>query len=81
MAVESPRELDTNQILLALLALAVDERETRIQASDGSTERTELVLHAAGLGNAAIGQLLNKQPKLVAQTIRRARGREHKGGD
>lgn len=75
MASESPAETDTNAILLALLALAVDEREERVQAQGGDAVRTELVLHGAGLDNNTIGQLLNKQPKMVAQTIRRSRGR------
>jgi hypothetical protein len=64
--------LDTNQILLALLALAVDEREALVRDGADGRAKTELVLHGAGLGNNAIGALLNKQPKMVAQTIRRA---------
>jgi hypothetical protein len=77
MASHSATPPDTNQVLLALLALAIDEREARVTSDDGAA-RTELVLHSAGLDNNAIGRLLNKQPKMVAQTIRRAEGRGKK---
>jgi hypothetical protein len=64
-------DLETNQILLALLAIAVDEREAALPAAPGRV-KTELVLHGAGLDNSTIGALLNKTPKMVGQTIRRA---------
>ena len=64
-------DLDTNQILLALLAIAVDDREAALADTSGRA-KTELVLHGAGLDNATIGTLLNKPQKSVGQTIRRA---------
>jgi hypothetical protein len=71
-------DLETNQILLALLAIAVDEREAALPTTPGRA-KTELVLHGAGLDNATIGALLNKTPKLVGQTIRRATGAKDNG--
>ena len=65
-------ELETKQILLALLALAVDEREATMRNGQPDRARTELVLHGAGLDSNAIGALLNKPAKTVGQTIRRA---------
>ena len=66
-------DLETNQILLALLALAVDDQAG---LGDGRPDRakTEFVLHGAGLDNTTIGALLNKPPKTVGQTIRRGSG-------
>jgi hypothetical protein len=63
--------LDTREILLSLLAIAVDERENRA-ATDESLAKTELVLAKAGLDAPAIAELLGKKTKTVAQTIRRS---------
>jgi hypothetical protein len=71
-------DLETNQILLALLALAVDDREVAMRDGQVGRAKTELVLHGAGLENSAIGALLNKPAKIVGQTIRRAGGTKEK---
>jgi DNA-directed RNA polymerase specialized sigma24 family protein len=67
-------DLETDRILLALLALAVDEREAAMRDAQGGRARTEVVLHGAGLDNTTIAELLNKPAKSVGQTIRRASG-------
>jgi hypothetical protein len=71
-------DLDTNQILLALLALAVDDREAATRNGQDGRAKTELVLHGAGLDSNTIGALLNKPTKTVGQTIRRAGGIKEK---
>lgn len=62
---------DSRQILLAILALLVDERESRVADQPGA-RRTELVLSTAGLDAAVIAALLNKQVAAVRMAIYRA---------
>jgi hypothetical protein len=71
-------DLETDQILLALLALAVDDREAAMRNGQDGPAKTELVLHGVGLDNNTIGALLNKPAKIVGQTIRRASGPKEK---
>lgn len=62
---------DSRQIFLAMLALMVDERESRIAGQSG-VKRTELVLSSGGLQPAAIAALLNKPVGTVRVAIHRA---------
>jgi len=63
----------TAQLLLALLIVAVDEREAR------ATERpkqvkTEVLLSRAGLSSSLIASVVNKQPGAVRTALSRAKG-------
>ena len=62
---------DSRQILLAILALMVEERESRVAGQSG-VRRTELVLASGGLDSAAIAALLNKPVGTVRMAILRA---------
>ena len=67
------------EILMAILALMVDEREAQLAASPGR-RRTELVLADVGLQAPAIAALLNKQIATVRMAIYRA-GKRGTGGN
>jgi len=70
-----PNERD---VLLAILAILVDDREAR--ASERPKQaKTEILLADAGLAVSTIATLLNKQPAAVRMSIARARTR--KGAD
>ncbi len=62
---------DSRQILLAILALMIDERESRVAGQSG-VKRTELVLASGGLDSVAIAALLNKPVGTVRVAIHRA---------
>ena len=62
---------DSRQILLAILALMIDEREARVAGQAGA-RRTELVLSSGGLDSAVIAALLNKPVGTVRMAIHRA---------
>jgi hypothetical protein len=70
-----PSERD---VLLAILAILIDEREARA-ADRPKQSKTELLLADAGLPFGTIAILLNKQPDAVRMSIARARTREPKG--
>lgn len=68
-------DVGTREILLAMLALMVDERESRLP-DQPSRQRVELVLAQAGLSAAAIAQLLNKQVGTVQMALYRAKTKD-----
>jgi DNA-directed RNA polymerase specialized sigma24 family protein len=76
VAATEPSEI----LLKAMLAIMIDERESR--PPEQRKRRTELVLAEAGLGPAEIAELTGKQPAAVRMALSRARraGREP-GGD
>jgi DNA-directed RNA polymerase specialized sigma24 family protein len=67
MAASEPMEI----LLKAILAIMVDERESR--PPEQRKRRTELVLADAGLGPAEIAELTGKQPAAVRMALSRAR--------
>ena len=58
-------------LLLAVIALLVDDRNHRLTDAD---VKTELLLDSCGLTNQQIAQVMNKQPDAVRKVISRARG-------
>ncbi len=62
---------NTEALLKAILALMVDQRETR--PGPELTRRTELLLADAGLAASQIAELTGKQPSAVRMTLSRAR--------
>jgi DNA-directed RNA polymerase specialized sigma24 family protein len=63
----------TAQLLLALLIVAVDEREAR--ATEGPKQvKTEVLLSRAGLSSPLIAKVVNKQPGAVRAALSRAKG-------
>jgi hypothetical protein len=58
-------------LLMAILALLIDERESRPPEQRG--RRTEIVLADAGLGAREIATLTGKQPAAVRMALSRAR--------
>jgi len=71
-------EVNLDEAILGLLALAAADREDRLAArekSDHEPRKTEVVLADAGLTAGQIGRVLNKKPNSVAKTISRARGK------
>ena len=67
----------TNQLLMALLGLLIDEREQRIATSDAGI-KTEVLLTRLGLSSTLIGRLMGKQPAAIRVTLSRARARAPK---
>ncbi len=67
---------DAEVLLRAMLALMVDERESRA-ADRPDQAKTELLLADAGLGAGDIATLLNKQPSTVRVTLSRARRKQN----
>ena len=63
-----------HQLLRAILALLVDERERAIAVSELPAEKTEVILARAGLTPADIAGLQGKKPDAVRKSIQRARG-------
>lgn len=55
-------------MMVALVALLVDERQARI--TDGDV-KTELLLNRCGLHHTVIAQLMGKQPDAVRKAISR----------
>lgn len=73
----STAELDpasqTVQLLMALLMVTIDERESR--ADEGPKQvKTEVLLSRAGLSSPLIAMLMGKQPGAVRTTLSRAKG-------
>jgi DNA-directed RNA polymerase specialized sigma24 family protein len=64
-------ETETQDLLRALLVLAIDERESRPRPEEAA--RTEVLLASAGLGSGEIAQLTGKNPSSVRVTLSRAR--------
>ena len=65
-------EVGSREILLAMLALMLEEREIRVSERPG-VQRVELLLAQAGLPAATIAQVLNKQLGTVQMALYRAK--------
>ena len=65
---------DIRDLLRGLVALAVDERERRIE-DPASAKKSEVLLSDAGLSTLAIAEILGKNPDAVRKTLSRARSR------
>jgi DNA-binding CsgD family transcriptional regulator len=63
--------IDLETAMVALLRLAVAEREER-NDSALSERKVEVLLHEAGLSNAQIAAVTGKQPSAVRMAITRA---------
>lgn len=72
-----PDSESTDQLLRAILALLIDERESR--GIEPPTQRTEVLLANAGLGATEIAQLTGKQPAAIRMALSRARAKKAKG--
>jgi DNA-directed RNA polymerase specialized sigma24 family protein len=68
----STKVLSTNDLLLAILTILVDQRDQMAADRAGQT-RTELVLASAGFSYATIAQLLGKNPDAVRMMVTRAK--------
>jgi DNA-directed RNA polymerase specialized sigma24 family protein len=68
---KQPIELPHEKAAAGLLALQLEDRETRIDQKH-EPRKSEVVLAGAGLSNAEIAALLGKQPNAVGMTISRA---------
>lgn len=75
-------EPGVDDLLRAMLALMVDDREARAADRPGQI-KTEVLLAEAGLGAGQIATLLNKQPGAVRMTLSRTRRKQNgkTGGD
>jgi hypothetical protein len=62
----------TPRLLLALLTLAVDERERHADQTPNLV-KSEVLLARAGLSSAVIADLVQKQPGAVRTTLSRAK--------
>ncbi len=65
-------EISLDKALVALLRLAVAEREERI-IPELSERKTELLLDEVGLSYGQIATLVGKKPDAVRKTIARAK--------
>jgi DNA-directed RNA polymerase specialized sigma24 family protein len=76
VAMSSASDLDsgslTSRLLLALLTLAVDERERHANETPNQV-KSEVLLARAGLSSAVIAELVQKQPGAVRTTLSRAK--------
>jgi hypothetical protein len=64
----------TNQLLLAVLQLLVQDREAR--SEDGPMSiKTEVLLDRVGLGSATIALLVDKQPGAVRTILSREKAK------
>lgn len=68
---KKPLELPPDKSTAGLLALQLEDRETRID-DNHEPRKSEVVLSGAGLSNSEIAALLGKQPNAVAMTISRS---------
>jgi DNA-directed RNA polymerase specialized sigma24 family protein len=62
----------TSRLLLALLTLAVDERERHADETPNQV-KSEVLLARAGLSSSVIAELVQKQPGAVRTTLSRAK--------
>lgn len=72
-----PDSESTDQLLRAILALLIDERESR--EIEPPARRTEVLLADAGLGATEIAQLTGKQSAAIRMALSRARAKKAKG--
>ena len=63
---------DGNAVLLAILALLVDEREARL-AERPEASKTETILSDCGLDATAIARVVGKKPSSVRAVLSRER--------
>jgi DNA-directed RNA polymerase specialized sigma24 family protein len=63
---------EITKLLRALLMLAIDEREARMETMPGR-QKIEVLLDAAGLDSSEIAALTGKQPGSVRMTLSRVR--------
>jgi DNA-directed RNA polymerase specialized sigma24 family protein len=66
--------IDLNTAIIALLRLAVAEREERNDPTLAE-RKVEVLLHEVGLSNAQIGAVTGKQASAVRMTITRSSGK------
>lgn len=71
---ESAAILDTNSVLLAILALMVDERE-RAARVDPGMNKTEVLLDSIGLSYSQIAKVLGKNTAAVRMMVTRSRAK------
>lgn len=76
-ASESAGVLDTNSVLLAILALMVDERE-RAAKLDPSMNKTEVLLDSVGLSHSQIAKVLSKNTAAVRMMVARSKSKTKK---
>lgn len=76
-ASESAGVLDTNSVLLAILALMVDERE-RAAKLDTSMNKTEVLLDSVGLSHSQIAKVLSKNTAAVRMMVARSKSKTKK---
>ncbi len=68
-------ELSTNQLLLALLQVLIDDREGRADERPRQI-KTEVLLDRIGLGSTTIATLVGKQPGAVRTTLSREKSKK-----
>lgn len=71
---ESAAILDTSSVLLAILALMVDERE-RAARLDPGMNKTEVLLDSIGLSYSQIAKVLGKNTAAVRMMVTRSRAK------
>jgi DNA-directed RNA polymerase specialized sigma24 family protein len=69
--------LDANSVLLAILALMVDERE-RAAKLDPSMSKTEVLLDSVGLSHPQIAKVLSKNTAAVRMMVARSKAKTRK---
>jgi len=76
---ETPQSVSVEDLLLALVTLEVDRRES---TNKESGVKTELLLSNAGLGASQIAKIMGKNPNAVrmmiarSKTVKRAKGKD-----
>jgi hypothetical protein len=68
-------EFSTNQLLLALLQVLIDDREARADEHPKQI-KTEVLLDRIGLGSATIATLVGKLPGAVRTTLSREKAKK-----
>lgn len=68
-------EVSTNQLLLALLQVLIDDREARVDERPKQI-KTEVLLDRIGLRSTTIATLVGKQPGAVRTTLSREKAKE-----
>jgi hypothetical protein len=65
-------DVSTNDLLKAILAVLLDEREAKAAERPGQS-RPEILLAGVGMGHQVIAQLLGKNPDAVRMMLARAK--------
>jgi DNA-directed RNA polymerase specialized sigma24 family protein len=76
-AAPAPSPPTSDEILLAILALLIDEREAHAQTRPNAV-KTEILLADAGLPQRTIATMLGKQEAAVRMAISRAKAKTDK---